>query len=154
MSIRGWSFSLAANPSPPAWLIMSACGEAAWGGGRWWSSKLCTRWHWDDSFHDSGHVNVLCLSDQPSESAQKIRLELTFSTWILTQDTQLVFNSNWHSTSSQVTHNWLSRKTWSSSKFAKPSPPTTRCFTVHACDRPGGEGLVARLVELLPQSIF
>jgi len=55
--------------------------------------------------HDSGHVNVLCLSDQPGESVQKAILELTFPTWILTQDTQLVFNSNWHSTSSQVTHN-------------------------------------------------
>jgi len=36
-------------------------------------------------------------------------------------------------------------------KFARPSPPTARCFTARPRDRSGGEGLAARLGFLMLQ---
>ena len=86
-------------------------------------------------------------SDQPCESIWKGRLELNSSYLDASQGTELVLDSIWHSTGSQVTCNWHSRKTWSSAKFARPSPPTAHRFTARPCDRPGGEGLAARLTQ-------
>ena len=99
-----------------------------------------------NSIHDSSICKQAARGlDQPCESVWKGRLELNSSYLDASQGTELVLHSNWHTTASQVTCNWRSRKTWSSAKFTRPSPPTARRFATRPHDRPGGEGLAARL---------
>ena len=74
------------------------------------------------------------------------RVKLNLSHLDASHDTELLLNSKLHSTCSQVTCNWHSRKMWLSANFARPSPPTTHHFTAHPHDRPCGEGLAARLL--------
>ena len=101
--------------------------------------------------HDSSSCKQATRgSDQPCESVWKGRLKLNSSYLDASQGTEPVLHSNWHTTCSQVTCNWHSRKTWSSAKFARPSPPTTCRFATRPRDRPGGEGLVARLDKPKP----
>ena len=60
-------------------------------------------------------------------------------------------NSSWTLTGTPPAHRQHvighSRETWSSAKFARPSPTTTRHIALHAHDRPSREGLVARLTD-------
>ena len=101
--------------------------------------------------HDSSSCKQATRgSDQPCESVWKGRLELNSSCLDASQGTELILDLNWHATGSQVTCNWHSRKTWSSAKFARPSPPTTCRFATRPRDRPGGEGLAARLDKPKP----
>ena len=86
------------------------------------------------------------MSDEPCESIWKGRLKLNSSYLGASQGTELVLDSIWHSTGSQVTCNWHSRNMWLSAKFARPSPPTECCFATHPRDQPGREGLAARLL--------
>ena len=59
------------------------------------------------------------------------------------QDTEIVLDTNWHSTSSQVSYIVIGIPE-NVIEFARPSPPIARCFTTQPHDQPGGEGLVTR----------
>jgi len=68
------------------------------------------------------------MSDQPSMSVWKGRLKLNSSHLDASQDTELILDSNWHPTSSQVSCNWHFQK------------------NVIKC-KDGGEGLAVRLAQ-------
>ena len=146
--------SLAASPSLPDWSQVHA---QLWRRG---SSKLCSRlnFHYQsdhtemirfNTIHDSSSCKqAVRMSDQPCESVWKGTLELNLSYLDASQGTELALDSNCHTTGSQVTCNWHSRKTRSSAKFARPFPPTACRFAAHPRNWPGGEGLAARLDHL------
>ena len=62
--------------------------------------------------HDSSSCKQAAhVSDQPGESVWKGKFELNSIYLDASQDTELVLDSNWHSTGSKVSCNWHSRKT-------------------------------------------
>jgi len=97
--------------------------------------------------HDSSSCKQAAQgSDQPCESVWNGGLELNSSYLDASQGTELILDSNWHTTGSQATCNWHSRKTWSSAKFARPSLPIARRFARWR----GASGYTASYPQLPP----
>lgn len=122
--------SVAASPSLPAWWIMSAHSSRVQKVERVkqilqyiefsLTNQMALRWFMLIFIHDIGHNSC---------------------TWMPPR----IDNSSSTLTGIPLVHRWhvigISRETWWSAKFSTPSPPTSHCFTVSACNRLGREGL-------------